>query len=145
MSRVLARRDPRRTWMRVAMAAGAAAAVGFGAWSLRRFDPNAADSPFLPCLFQAFTGLYCPGCGTTRALHALVHGDVATAIAMNPLLFVLVPLLGVVLLHASGRPVPLPRRAVNTLLGPWFWLALIGGYWLLRNVPVWPFTMLVPA
>ncbi len=145
MSRLLAPADQRRGWWLAASMAGAAAAVGFGGWSLRRFDPNAADSPFLPCLFQAFTGLYCPGCGTTRALHALVHGDIATALAMNPLLFVLVPLLGAVLWHASGRQLPLPRAAVALLLGPWFWLALIGGYWLLRNVPVWPFTMLAPG
>ena len=145
MSRVLPAADPRCTWRRVTVVVGAATAVGFGAWSLRRFDPNAADSPFLPCLFQAFTGLYCPGCGTTRALHALVHGDIATAFAMNPLLFVLAPLLGAVLWHASGRHLPLPRAAVALLLGPWFWLALIGGYWLLRNVPAWPFTMLAPG
>lgn len=145
MSRMLAPVGGLGPWARAAMAAAAAGVVGFGIWSLRRFDPGAADSPFLPCLFQAFTGLYCPGCGTTRALHALVHGDIATAAAMNPLLFVLVPLLGVVLWHASGRRVPVPQRVLDVLLGPWFWLALIGGYWVLRNVPAWPFSMLVPG
>ena len=29
--------------------------------------------------FLAITGLYCPGCGTLRALHALARGDLLTA------------------------------------------------------------------
>ena len=41
-----------------------------------------------PCVFNLLTGLLCPGCGGTRALHALLHGDVAGAFAFNPLLFV---------------------------------------------------------
>ena len=34
------------------------------------------------------TGLYCPGCGSTRALYALLHGRPGEALAMNPLLLV---------------------------------------------------------
>ena len=41
-----------------------------------------------PCVFNLLTGMLCPGCGGTRALHALLHGDVAAAFAFNPLLFV---------------------------------------------------------
>ena len=41
-----------------------------------------------PCVFNLLTGLLCPGCGGTRALHARVHGDVGAAFAFNPLLFV---------------------------------------------------------
>jgi len=29
-----------------------------------------------PCLFYELTGLYCPGCGGTRAVRALVRGDI---------------------------------------------------------------------
>lgn len=41
---------------------------------------------FAPCPLLQLTGWQCPGCGSTRALYSLLHGDVAKAFAMNPLL-----------------------------------------------------------
>lgn len=41
----------------------------------------------IPCLFHAATGLLCPGCGTTRSLTALIHGDLAGAFAFNQLIY----------------------------------------------------------
>ena len=78
----------RREWRRYATLA-AVTALGAGAFGvLRRIDPNVAGNPLPPCPLRALTGLYCPGCGSTRTLHALLHGDLATAMAMNPLLVV---------------------------------------------------------
>ena len=49
------------------------------------FNPSAHN--FYPvCQFHRLTGLNCPGCGGTRALYALLHGDVATALRDNALL-----------------------------------------------------------
>ena len=31
----------------------------------------------LPCIFHKLTGLYCPGCGGTRAVYWLLKGNVA--------------------------------------------------------------------
>lgn len=42
--------------------------------------------PYPPCPVHALTGLYCPGCGTTRAASALVNGNVLLAWRQNPLL-----------------------------------------------------------
>jgi hypothetical protein len=51
------------------------------------FDP--AQNGFYPiCLFHATTGLNCPGCGITRAIHQLLHGNIVAAAHLN-LLFVL--------------------------------------------------------
>ena len=61
------------------------AAVAGGVWLLRSYDPNAANSIFPPCMFKAFTGYHCIGCGLTRAMHALAHGDIVRAFEMNPL------------------------------------------------------------
>src|SRR5690349_10871222 len=47
-------------------------------------DPN-QPGHYPTCPFLAVTGYWCPGCGSLRALHALAHGDVATAVARNPL------------------------------------------------------------
>lgn len=49
------------------------------------FDPSAHH--FYPvCQFHRLTGLNCPGCGGTRALYALLHGDLPTALRDNALL-----------------------------------------------------------
>lgn len=64
-------------------AAPVAAALAFAA-VLYVADP--AETPYYPpCLIRLWTGWSCPGCGATRALHALLHGQVASAWALNPL------------------------------------------------------------
>lgn len=40
----------------------------------------------MPCPILTLTGWQCPGCGSTRALYSLLHGDVVQAFTMNPLL-----------------------------------------------------------
>lgn len=37
------------------------------------------------CLFQCLTGLYCPGCGGTRALKALLNGNLPLSAQYHPL------------------------------------------------------------
>jgi hypothetical protein len=41
--------------------------------------------PAVPCLFYLMTGYYCPGCGGTRAMNALLHGRLLKAFAYHPL------------------------------------------------------------
>ncbi len=38
-----------------------------------------------PCLFHYITGYYCPGCGGTRAVKELVHGNLPASIKYHPL------------------------------------------------------------
>ena len=38
-----------------------------------------------PCLFSTFLGIYCPGCGGTRAIEALFHGHFIKALWYHPL------------------------------------------------------------
>jgi len=48
---------------------------------------NPATHPFYPvCQFHRLTGWNCPGCGMTRALYALLHGNFSTALHNNALL-----------------------------------------------------------
>ena len=60
-----------------------ATAIGVGAMV---FFFNPSTHGFYPvCLFHALTGLNCPGCGMTRALSALLHGNFLLALKDNAL------------------------------------------------------------
>lgn len=39
----------------------------------------------LPCLFYKITGLYCPGCGGTRSVQAVLSGHLAASVRYNPI------------------------------------------------------------
>jgi hypothetical protein len=115
------------------------------AWLLSRVDPNAAGSLLPPCPLHALTGLYCPGCGSTRALHALLQGDVPGAMAMNPLLVIALPLLAAMALNAAGWR-PAGMQWLWRVLGrPLPWLVVLLGYAVLRNLPWAPFAWLAPG
>ena len=104
------------------------------AFILFHFNP-ANSQLFPPCPVHALTGFYCPGCGSLRALHLLSHGQLTAAFKMNPLLVVSLPVLGLLLCN--------PRGAHHTWT-PWFALAILVGFGLLRNIPCWPFELLAP-
>ncbi|MCL2304448.1 MAG: DUF2752 domain-containing protein [Planctomycetaceae bacterium] len=46
-----------------------------------------------PCQFHRWTGLFCPGCGATRAVHFLLRGDWKTSLHYNPLVLLFLPIL----------------------------------------------------
>jgi hypothetical protein len=45
----------------------------------------------LSCLFYKITGYYCPGCGITRCLFAIINGDFYRAYCYNRLVFMMLP------------------------------------------------------
>lgn len=99
-------------------------------------DP--ARYPFPRCPFLTLTGLYCPGCGSQRALHALLHGRVGQAAGLNLLAVLCLPLLAVGAVDGarawfSGQP----RRAA-LLYRPWLGWLVAGvavGFAVGRNLP----------
>lgn len=72
---------PRRTFLLKRLGV-ALLCVGFVA--LLALRPSWAKLP--PCLLHETTGLYCPGCGTTRALTRLARADLWGALRYNALL-----------------------------------------------------------
>ena len=55
------------------------------------------------CPFFALTGLKCPGCGGQRAVIALIHGDIMSALRHNLLAVVGLPLFAVALCVSCSR------------------------------------------
>ena len=112
-----------------AVIAGSAAVVLF--W----FDPS--RFPIYPvCLFHRSTGLLCPGCGSLRAFHQLLHGHLAAAFHFNPLLISSLPLVAWLTVRftirkARGQPAMLNVKPV------WLWSALLVlvAFGVLRNLP----------
>ena len=115
--------------------ASVAAVALAGAWVVYTFAP--ASYGFYPrCPFHLLTGLQCPGCGSTRALHQLLHGNVGAAFRLNPMLFALIPL------ALFSAPSFLRGRTPAFIMKPWFaWAAffVLTGYWIVRNTPIYPF------
>ena len=113
----------------------AAGGVGVGAL-LGTVSPHVPG--FYPmCPSYALTGLYCPGCGSLRALHDLAHLDVAGAWSMNPLMVLALPVVVAswfAWLHraATGRP----RRWISPPWVPNVLLVVVLLFWVARNVPV---------
>ena len=86
-----------------------------------------------------------PGCGSTRCLYSLVHFDLPGAMAMNPLLVISLPFLLLMLLNVAGIRPRVLDPLMRILGNPMFWLWVLPGYALLRNLPWAPFTALAPV
>jgi hypothetical protein len=70
------------------------AAIGLGVGAVVFFF-NPATHAFYPvCQFHRLTGLNCPGCGMTRALYALLHGNFSAALRDNALFVMALGALG---------------------------------------------------
>ena len=84
----------------------------------------------LPCPIHYTTGIWCPGCGTTRALDALVHGNIPLAFHYNPLL-----LASPVLITLGYVFSKMKQRKI--LLGIYvsFLVVLVLAFTILRNLP----------
>lgn len=104
------------------------------------FEPG--KSGFFPgCPFRALTGFTCPGCGGTRGLHCLLHGDVVAAFEFNPLLISSLPFLLYALVrytNAAVRGRPLKVNHLNTAY-IWVLVSVILSFWVFRNTRFYPF------
>jgi hypothetical protein len=134
--------DRHKTFVIASIGIASAAAVTL----LRVFDP-ATSTLFPPCPFRYVTRLYCPGCGSLRAVHQLLHGDFRAAWAMNPLTVLLLPFLAYALAWEAAfyfRGLRLPQF---TLPGTWIraLCAAIVLFGIARNIPVHPFDLLAPG
>jgi len=95
------------------------------------------------CPTYALTGIYCPGCGGLRAVHALTHGDLGTALARNPVVVLGLPLaVWAYLAWARRRLLGRPATWYPSARQGWALFAVLAVFTVLRNLP-W-FTWLAP-
>ena len=65
--------------------------LGIGVLTLLALVEPAGQIVFPRCWLHEMTGLRCPGCGGTRAMHALLTGDLIRAWQLNPLVVTAIP------------------------------------------------------
>jgi len=100
-------------------------------------DP-ATNGAFPHCAILSLTGYKCPGCGSQRAVHALLNGDVAAAFKYNAMLLISIPWVAVCFYGESQRERnPRLYARLNPSLLVWLFLAAVLAWWVLRNVFNW--------
>ena len=88
------------------------------------------------CPFHRVTGLDCPGCGSLRAAHQLLHGHLTAALHFNAMFVASLPLfawIGIRFLRSgagAGTSMPVVRPI-------WLWLYLAAwiAFGVVRNLP----------
>ena len=100
------------------------------------------------CAVYEFTGLYCPGGGAGRACRPILQFRFVEAFCYNPVFVILLPFIGLYFavrmvdwVIAGGNHVD--KKISVTLLIVVLVLVLLFG--VLRNIPVYPFTLLAPG
>ncbi|MDR3264309.1 MAG: DUF2752 domain-containing protein [Clostridiales bacterium] len=131
----------RKTWFRIFFGI-AVPVVVVGGLSYLYFKGN----PFI-CIFNDLTGLYSPGCGSGRALSAILRCDFAAAFSYNALFTICLPFIAYYFVSAylkivTGKYV-IPQLKIP--LGVYFAvMAAFILFGILRNIPIYPFTLLAP-
>lgn len=108
-------------------------AVGAAGYVAARDPSSTANYP--GCVVRSVTGLWCPGCGLTRAAHHLLNGDIGQALGYNALVIPVGLLLAITwtawLMGGRG-----PGWVHRAALPAWLALAIVAvTFTILRNVP----------
>jgi hypothetical protein len=104
------------------------------------FEPG--KSGFFPlCPFRLLTGLTCPGCGSTRAMHQLLHGHFEAAFMLNPLFLIALPFLAYAWLRHTVFAFKGKTPPPNALPASYIYLifVVVLSFWIFRNTPLYPF------
>jgi len=116
----------------------AAAVIVAGLVIVALADPFDTDGSLLPrCVVRETTGYLCPGCGSGRATHSLLHRRWALAWRCNPLFVIALPLMAAGLVNEAVRAVR--GRPIWRWRMPGRWMLAIAvvilGFGIIRNLP----------
>ena len=118
--------------------------IAAGAILLLYFFVEPKNGNLPKCVFHELTGLYCPGCGGQRSFHALLHGQLLTAINFNLLFILFLPLIiYFTLVFLFGKKYSPSSFIYKTKFSVAIVIIVIS-FWILRNLPFAPFSWLAP-
>jgi len=102
------------------------------------FTYNPVESVLFPkCPFQLLTGLKCPGCGSQRTIHALLHLDFYAAFRHNALLLFSIPYIillvvaKIVCFFSPDSTFPAKIQSASII---WSFFAIVILFWITRNM-----------
>ncbi len=102
---------------------------------------NPATHGFYPvCMFHKLTGLNCPGCGSTRALFALLHGNLPLALKDNAVFIITGAALAARGAWFAAKHCG--QKRAGQFISPkilWMFLIVAGIFSVLRNFPAFSF------
>ena len=96
--------------------------LGVGIYYFYQNDPAQIETVFILCVTKNISGIDCPGCGSQRAFHELLHGNFIGAAKLNLTIYFFTPLLLFLFLKIALKPfrIYLPDLLISTK-----WLLLI--------------------
>lgn len=79
-------------------------------------NPAQSEPTFMVCMTKTISGFDCPGCGSQRAFHELLHGNFIKAAKLNLTIYFFTPLLLFLFLKTALKPfrIDLPDLLITT-------------------------------
>tara|TARA_B100001059_G_scaffold81686_1_gene79730 strand:- start:484 stop:855 length:372 start_codon:yes stop_codon:yes gene_type:complete len=90
--------------------------LGGGIYYFYQNDPAQSETVFILCVTKNISGVDCPGCGSQRAFHELLHGNFIKAAKLNLTIYFFTPLLLFLFLKTALKPfrIDLPDLLITT-------------------------------
>ena len=111
-------------------------------------NPSEKGTVFLRCPSNLLFGINCPGCGSQRAIHHLLHLEITEALRFNALLVITFPFIIYITLiwlynFIFEKEIRIKLFYNNKFV--WFVFGLVVVYGIARNILIYPFTLLSPS
>lgn len=104
------------------------------------YNPSNNTHLFPKCPFYGISGLHCPGCGSQRAIHDLMHLRFLDAIGHNLLLMITIFFGGGLYLYSRSKF----SKLIYHPKSPYIIFSIVILFWVLRNLNFSPFHYLAP-
>ena len=90
-----------------------------------------------PCVFRTLTGFYCPGCGGTRAVLELLHGNLFHSFYYHPIVLYTVVLYGWYLISNTIQWLSREKYIWGSRYHRWYGIVaviIVIGNWIIKNL-----------